>query len=252
MTPPNHYFLSEEGAIVPTRAPRARASRDRTMEEFGSIYGLSCRCHSEEGVRYVGMTKRRDPLVRFDEHLKSARSGKRTWQSVYEWIAEHGSKNFSFEVIESGIPGDQLRYRELSHIRGLRGAGNKLMNQDDFWWVDASGKWQHTWPDWHPFIFTGCVSAEFVSQEFDRGIYPLTFNEYRALFRGVERQTVGGLASFLTPEGVVLASQWRHGLPDLEIARQAPEMSDSAEREEFYKLLVWATSVREKFDFPRI
>ena len=117
--------------------------------------------------------------------------------------------NIIFTVIESGIPADQLSYREYGHIRGLRGlrglrgAGNQLMNQDDFWWVDAGGVRWHTWPDWAPFNSDVVISRAFVKAEFDRGIYPLTLNEFETLFPGIERQTVAGLADLLTPEGKI-------------------------------------------------
>lgn len=242
------FLFPDEREILPTRVPTAVGTGPaRKADRSGVIYGLSCRCHPNAGIRYIGQTKRRDPLERFREHLRVAKAGANRWQAVYEWIPEHGAENIVFEVVEQGIPADQLDYREVCHIRGLRGAGNQLTNQDDFWWVNGEGVWQHTWPGWTPFNLDEVVSYAFVHTEFERGIYPLTFAEYAALFPGVERQTVEGLAGFLTAEGRALAAQWRHGLPSLEeVAIKEREFGP----EHYSVMMGWARRVRQEHEFP--
>jgi hypothetical protein len=242
------YLFPGERTIVPGRAPRVSTARvDRKADRDGVVYGLSCRCHPTDGIRYVGQTKRQDPADRFREHLRVAAAGTNLWQAVYEWIPEHTAANIVFDVIESGIPADQLNYRELSHIRGLRSAGNHLTNQDDFWWVDAAGVWQHTWPNWPPFNAIEEVSYAFVQTEFARGIYPLTFSEYAALFPGTERQTVAGLAGFLTDEGRALVALWRRARPTIEeLATEDAELGP----EDRYVLFDWARQVRSEHNFP--
>ena len=241
------FLFPGEREIVPTRVPTGTVtSRARKGDRNGTIYGLSCSCHPDDGIRYIGQTKSEDPHERFRRHLSVSAAGTNLWQAVYEWIPEHGAENIVFTVIESGIPADQLDYREYGHIRGLRGAGNKLMNQDDFWWVDAGGVWQHTWPDWAPFNDDVVISRAFVKIEFDRGIYPLTFAEFAALFGGIERQTVAGLADLLTPEGKARAAKWRHGLPTIEeVAIRELEFGP----EHYGAMMDWARRVRSEHEF---
>lgn len=62
------------------------------------IYGLSCACHPERGVRYVGQTIQ-GIETRIYKHKWAARSGK-TWV-VAKWIRKHGEENLRYEVLEA-------------------------------------------------------------------------------------------------------------------------------------------------------
>lgn len=241
------FLVTGEGNVVPTRFPAWKNTTPVRGDDMGgTIYGLTCRCHPEEGIQYVGQTKRRDPLVRFHERLRVAEAETRRWQSVYLWIPRHGVENIKFHVIENSIPIDQLNYRELCHIRGLRGAGNKMMNQDDFWWSDERAC-QHTWPDWEPFANDGCVSYAFTVIEFERGIYPLTFREFKALFPGLERQTVEGLAELVTPAGRAMALKWREGGSSIQRLESEERLSGP---ESYGVTAQWARDVRRRRVFP--
>lgn len=213
----------------------------------GVIYGLSCTCHQDDGIQYVGQTRRPNPLTRFREHIRAAESGKKLWQSVYEWMAEHQIESIRFEVIQDSVPVDQLDYHERFHIVGLRGAGNKLMNQDDFWSMDESGTWQHTWPTYFPFDSIDTVSNHFLVVELERGIYPLSKGEFRALYPHTERQSVIGLAELLTPEWKTIIAGWREGRPSL---AEMLEIEERPGHDAYLEAREWAARIREENEFP--
>jgi hypothetical protein len=61
------------------------------------VYGLSCICHPEAGVRYVGQTAQ-ELNVRLTNHRCHARFGTKT--PVYHWIRKHAPNNIKAEVLE--------------------------------------------------------------------------------------------------------------------------------------------------------
>jgi hypothetical protein len=232
---------------TPAPLEHSEAGAPAEPGRLGVVYGLSCICHAEDGIRYIGQTRVKNPLRRFDQHLRVSKSGKNHWQSVYEWMPAHGETNIVFTVLEPDIPVDQLDYHEALHISAMRGAGHKLMNQDQFWWIAADGAWHHTWPTHAPFNAIEVVSLAFVRAEFARGEYPLSIREFEALFPATERQTVDGLAALLADRGRAEAELWREGRPPLEEVRA----SEAAGEHNYVDYYLWAQAVRGRFPFPK-
>lgn len=95
---------------------------------MGVIYQAYCKCHPEEGPRYVGQTGQ--PLHRrADGHLYNSRTPGRPGYGSYmnNWIRKHGEGNIVFEVLED-VPLDELNDREDFWIRKLRNEGANLTN----------------------------------------------------------------------------------------------------------------------------
>lgn len=69
------------------------------------IYGLSCTCHPEVGIRYVGQTQQ-SLATRLTNHRAQARFG--TVSPVYHWIRKHGPENIQIEFICTPAPGESL------------------------------------------------------------------------------------------------------------------------------------------------
>jgi hypothetical protein len=93
----------------------------------GTIYGLSCTCHPDAGIRYVGQT-----AVKISErltgHRSSARFGIKT--PVYYWMRKHGVENIRITFIETPGPGETLDECEIRLIRDMRKTCN-LLNLSD-------------------------------------------------------------------------------------------------------------------------
>lgn len=86
------------------------------------IYALSCTCHPEKGVRYVGQTTQ-GARPRLLGHLSEARKGEGT--PVYRWIRKHGESNIETTVLEAVEDSALLDEREvfwISEMRTFRGA----------------------------------------------------------------------------------------------------------------------------------
>lgn len=64
-------------------------------EPMNVIYGLSCLCHPEKGIRYVGMTTR-GLKARAGEHLHGGNHN----LPVAKWIKSHGQENIRAEVLQ--------------------------------------------------------------------------------------------------------------------------------------------------------
>lgn len=79
------------------------------------IYGLSCRCHPDSGVRYVGQT-RVDLKARMSGHFNEA---KRLDRPIHRWIRKHGSSNVVSVVLEHVESADLLDEREIHWITTL-------------------------------------------------------------------------------------------------------------------------------------
>lgn len=60
------------------------------------IYGLSCFCHPDKGIRYVGKTTQ-GMDARMKEHIKRSR---KPLYPVNRWIAKHGAENIEMQVLE--------------------------------------------------------------------------------------------------------------------------------------------------------
>jgi len=88
------------------------------------IYGLSCTCHPERGVRYVGKTTQ-GTKARLAEHVKRA---KNPHYPVNHWIAKHGAENIVMAVLEyveaDGLDAAEERWvAELRTFRGWKEGG---------------------------------------------------------------------------------------------------------------------------------
>lgn len=89
------------------------------------IYGLSCQCHPNEGVRYVGKTI---TDRRLQEHRRAAYSGGTSALSV--WIRDH---NFIQMTTLDTLPPEStaldLELAEAAWIRFYRSLGKPLLNR---------------------------------------------------------------------------------------------------------------------------
>lgn len=93
------------------------------------IYGLSCACHPEAGVRYVGMTGR-GAQERLKWHGYEAGAPSKT-RPVHKWFRKHGISNIVSEILESSEVRKGLGEREVYWIAKLRAEGIALLNLTD-------------------------------------------------------------------------------------------------------------------------
>lgn len=105
------------------------------MTERNVIYGLSCLCHPEAGVRYVGLTSQ-GLTRRLSQHRRDA--AKPTANRMHLWMREH---EVTAEVLESIGDRRKLRPAEVRWMAHLRGRGADLLNGTDYWSVDEAGVW---------------------------------------------------------------------------------------------------------------
>ena len=88
------------------------------------IYGLSCTCHPEKGVRYIGKTVQTAEM-RLRGHKGRAREG--CVRPVYDWIRKHGSGNIETRILEALTSGDlyesEQRWITTSGMRVSDGKG---------------------------------------------------------------------------------------------------------------------------------
>lgn len=88
---------------------------DTVAEAFGVIYGLSCQCHPERGVRYVGQTFQSPPGIRLVQHFSDANT-KRSTLPVHYWIRRHGAENIEMQILESNVSLDRIYEAEAQWI----------------------------------------------------------------------------------------------------------------------------------------
>lgn len=89
---------------------------------------MSCTCHPQDGLRYVGMTSH-GAQKRFRSHISAARSKKdRPKAPVVRWIAEHGVENVYYVILEELDSLDQMCSAEELWINEYRGQGAQLLN----------------------------------------------------------------------------------------------------------------------------
>lgn len=92
----------------------------------GLIYGLSCLCHPEDGIRYVGQTVvslRRRLNAHIWAAFRDEADGKRLVPSQ-RWIIKHGGSNIVAQEIETGNWGIDLDEKEKYWISRLESALN--------------------------------------------------------------------------------------------------------------------------------
>lgn len=99
------------------------------------IYALSCTCHPEDGVRYVGQTTR-CLSIRLGQHRHAAKRGNNT-AVVYKWMRRHSPENIEITLLQE-LPictQDELNAAETAWINHFRAQKTNLLNM---WapWVD--------------------------------------------------------------------------------------------------------------------
>ncbi|TVU61679.1 NUMOD3 motif protein [Paenarthrobacter nitroguajacolicus] len=95
---------------------------DSTVE-IGSVYGV--RLRREREYRYVGITTK--PISRrFSQHLKVARSGRKT--PFYDWLRKQTPDSLLVEQLDVSWDLEELGQAERDWIRHLRLGGDRLLN----------------------------------------------------------------------------------------------------------------------------
>lgn len=89
----------------------------------GLIYGI--RLRSEFVYRYVGLTTR-TVEIRFRQHVKVARSGRKT--PFYDWLRVHNGDDVVVEILEEVEGLEELGWAEIDWIELLRHVGHPLLN----------------------------------------------------------------------------------------------------------------------------
>lgn len=69
---------------------------------------------------YIGFTSQKNPKLRFNQHLSTARSKKKNNQPIIRAIRKYGEKNFSFEIILEGDEKFLLEVEEPRLIEELK------------------------------------------------------------------------------------------------------------------------------------
>ena len=80
----------------------------------GVVYGLSCTCHPEDGIRYVGQSV--NAKIRLGQHKLGHLSPKSSHFPLYRWVAKHGSANLKMEVLGTAVRGPALDALEIAYI----------------------------------------------------------------------------------------------------------------------------------------
>lgn len=93
----------------------------------GVIYGLSCACHPEAGVRYVGQTSQ-PPAKRLMQHKSSSRYERTRRFPVSRWINSHGADSVVMEVLAQGNTLAELDALEIEYIRKFGTYGGRGLN----------------------------------------------------------------------------------------------------------------------------
>lgn len=93
----------------------------------GVVYGLSCTCHPEDGIRYVGQTVQ--PLARrLSQHRLGHTSSRSSHLPIYRWTVKHGPETVIAEVLGRALEGESLNLLEVEHIANLGTYGNGGLN----------------------------------------------------------------------------------------------------------------------------
>lgn len=93
----------------------------------GVIYGLSCACHPEAGVRYIGQTSQ-PPAKRLMQHKSSSRHERTRRFPVSRWINSHGAGSVVMEVLAQGNTLAELDALEIEYIRRFGTYGARGLN----------------------------------------------------------------------------------------------------------------------------
>lgn len=107
------------------------------MTDRNVIYALTCLCHPEAGIRYVGLTSQ-GLTYRLRQHRNDSRKSTSV-NRMHAWMREHDVEGAVLEVLDDR---SKLRPAEIRWMARLRGQGADLLNGTDYWTVDADGVWQ--------------------------------------------------------------------------------------------------------------
>lgn len=93
----------------------------------GFIYGLMCKCHPEDGIRYIGQTSK-TVGERVYTHKRDAktRGGKNWGNAVYHWMRKHGYENIEAVTLEEEVSVFELNSLEevwVSRLKTLKDFG---------------------------------------------------------------------------------------------------------------------------------
>lgn len=90
-------------------------------ERTHTLYGLYCLCHSDRGIRYIGITSR-DPEIRLSAHRTlSRRDPHKTKTPVHRWGQKHGAGNVQMKILDQSFSSRKdLILAEIAWIDSLR------------------------------------------------------------------------------------------------------------------------------------
>ena len=80
---------------------------------MGHVY---CITNKINGKQYVGKTEYDDALIRYKEHIADSKKERNKDRALYRAFNKYGINNFSFEIIQSGLYGDELSNAEILAI----------------------------------------------------------------------------------------------------------------------------------------
>lgn len=106
------------------------------------IYALSCTCHPQDGIRYVGLTSM-GLTYRLARHRRDSRKDT-VVNRMHLWMRDHDVVGEVLEEVltqaDSRDTQADLRVAEIRWMARLRGQGANLLNGTDFWKV-VDGVW---------------------------------------------------------------------------------------------------------------
>ena len=88
------------------------------------IYGLKCRCHQEDGVRYIGRTIQ-GAKNRLIGHRNEMNRGSR--YPVHHWMKKHGPENIYYEILAVAKDFETLANLEVEFFEKMS-ESNDLLN----------------------------------------------------------------------------------------------------------------------------
>lgn len=93
------------------------------------IYGLSCTCHPERGIRYVGQTKNAIRMRLIDHRVDARIPGPKG--RVHSWMAKHGVENIVTDLLDTASCRAEMLQKEVAWIAMMRELGQADMNMTD-------------------------------------------------------------------------------------------------------------------------
>lgn len=165
----------------------------------GVIYGLSCTCHPEDGIRYVGLTVQA-LARRLNRHIRDSRLAKNANLPISNWIRKHGGSRISMQVIDKGESGRPLQRLEVWWIAFMRRVrGGKILNV-------SNGGYQPAWTRAGRLRVSGRSNHQAVISEND----VLTISQMMS--DGITPKEISKNTSISesTIRGVLTGKSWKH------------------------------------------